>query len=287
MHNRSSKWPPDVCTMHTSPVLPQQAQPCHSLSHSTKMSKTSKKFRNDSGSSSFKGLSIKALKWKRRALALPTEEPTDDLMKMPPVEFRGTSIFDVIEKVKNTIIFNSFVLYQVFNEFNARELEKKNIFKGLGKNRLFIVIVSLIVVLQLVMVEFLKEFANIERLTWEQWRVCSTTATEAHISPSNEVPRLSSFKFRAHRREVARTPSSHRDTNLVTPRHPPRQQTPSNSPLRTMNFVNHHPPYQHYPNVDTSIAAKKGLTLSSERQRKEGSEVREENLGESLCGNKN
>ncbi|XP_047166288.1 putative calcium-transporting ATPase 13, plasma membrane-type [Vigna umbellata] len=135
------------------------------------------------------------------ALALATKEPTDDLMKMPPVgrveplitrvmwrnlisqalyqvmmllvlEFRGRSIFDVTEKVKNTIIFNSFVLYQVFNEFNARELEKKNIFKGLGKNTLFIVIVSLTVVLQLVMVEFLKKFANTERLTWEQWDVC-------------------------------------------------------------------------------------------------------------------
>ncbi|XP_052723838.1 putative calcium-transporting ATPase 13, plasma membrane-type [Vigna angularis] len=88
------------------------------------------------------------------------------------LEFRGTSIFDVTKKVKNTIIFNSFVLCQVFNEFNARELEKKNIFKGLGKNRLFIVIVSLTVVLQLVMVEFLKKFANTERLTWEQWGVC-------------------------------------------------------------------------------------------------------------------
>jgi len=135
------------------------------------------------------------------ALALATEEPTDDLMKMPPVgrveplitrvmwrnlisqalyqvlvllvlQFRGRSIFDVTEKVKNTIIFNAFVLCQVFNEFNAREPEKKNIFKGLGKNRLFIAIVSLTIVLQLVMVEFLKKFASTERLSWEQWGVC-------------------------------------------------------------------------------------------------------------------
>ncbi|XP_052725949.1 putative calcium-transporting ATPase 13, plasma membrane-type [Vigna angularis] len=88
------------------------------------------------------------------------------------LEFRGRSIFHVTEKVKNTIIFNSFVLCQLFNELNARELEKKNIFKGLGKNRLFIVIVSLTVVLQLVKVEFLKKIANTKRLTWEQWAVC-------------------------------------------------------------------------------------------------------------------
>ncbi|KAG4385110.1 hypothetical protein AAZX31_12G026400 [Glycine max] len=135
------------------------------------------------------------------ALALATEQPTSDLMKMPPVgrveplitrvtwrnlilqavyqvfvllvlQFQGRSIFGVNEKVKNTMIFNAFVLCQVFNEFNARKLEKKNIFEGLGKNKLFMVIVGLTVVLQLVMVEFLKKFANTERLTWEQWGVC-------------------------------------------------------------------------------------------------------------------
>ncbi|KAH1049625.1 hypothetical protein AAZX31_08G044500 [Glycine max] len=135
------------------------------------------------------------------ALALATEEPTNDLLKMPPVgrveplitrvmwrnlisqalyqvlvllilQFKGRSIFDVSEKVKNTLIFNAFVLCQVFNEFNARKLEKKNIFEGLGKNKLFVAIVGLTVILQLVMVEFLKKFANTERLTWEQWGVC-------------------------------------------------------------------------------------------------------------------
>ncbi|XP_027343236.1 putative calcium-transporting ATPase 13, plasma membrane-type, partial [Abrus precatorius] len=135
------------------------------------------------------------------ALALATEEPTNDLMKMPPVgrheplitkvmwrnlisqalyqvavllvlQFKGRSIFDVNEKVKNTLIFNAFVLCQVFNEFNARKLEKKNIFEGLGKNKLFIVIVGLTIALQIFMVEFLKKFANTERLTWEQWGVC-------------------------------------------------------------------------------------------------------------------
>ena len=135
------------------------------------------------------------------ALALATEQPTNDLMEMPPVgrseplitkvmwrnlisqalyqvtvllvlQFKGRSIFDVNEKVKNTLIFNAFVLCQVFNEFNARKLKKKNIFAGLARNKLFIAIVGITVALQLVMVEFLKKFANTERLTWEQWGVC-------------------------------------------------------------------------------------------------------------------
>ncbi|GMI79200.1 auto-inhibited Ca2+ ATPase 12 [Hibiscus trionum] len=135
------------------------------------------------------------------ALALATERPTNDLMTMPPVgrskplisnimwrnliaqalyqvavlltlQFRGKSIFGVDEKVKNTLIFNTFVFCQVFNEFNARKLEKKNIFQGLHKNRLFLGIIGITIVLQVVMVEFLKRFADTQRLNWGQWGTC-------------------------------------------------------------------------------------------------------------------
>ncbi|XWS64693.1 hypothetical protein CRYUN_Cryun05aG0025200 [Craigia yunnanensis] len=135
------------------------------------------------------------------ALALATERPTNDLMKKPPVgrskplisnimwrnliaqalyqvailltlQFRGKSIFGVDEKVKNTLIFNTFVLCQVFNEFNARKLEKKNIFQGLHKSKLFLGIIGITIIFQVVMVEFLKRFANTQRLNWGQWGTC-------------------------------------------------------------------------------------------------------------------
>ncbi|XP_062084490.1 putative calcium-transporting ATPase 13, plasma membrane-type [Humulus lupulus] len=132
------------------------------------------------------------------ALALATEQPTNELMKKPPVgrkeplitrimwrnliahalfqvtvlltlQFKGRSIFGVNEKVKNTLIFNTFVLCQVFNEFNARKLEKKNIFEGIHKSKLFLGIIGVTVLLQVLMVEFLKKFASTERLNWSQW----------------------------------------------------------------------------------------------------------------------
>ncbi|XP_030467077.1 calcium-transporting ATPase 12, plasma membrane-type-like [Syzygium oleosum] len=135
------------------------------------------------------------------ALALATEQPTNDLMLKTPVgrteplisrvmwrnlvsqalyqvivlltlQFKGSSIFGVDKKVKNTIIFNCFVLCQVFNEFNARKLEEKNVFKGIHKNKLFLGIISMTIILQVVMVEFLKRFANTERLDWGQWGAC-------------------------------------------------------------------------------------------------------------------
>ncbi|XP_030519911.2 putative calcium-transporting ATPase 13, plasma membrane-type [Rhodamnia argentea] len=135
------------------------------------------------------------------ALALATERPTRELMEKSPVgrteplitnvmwrnlaaqatyqmvvlltlQFEGESIFGVDEAVKQTLMFNAFVLCQVFNEFNARKLEKKNVFEGIHKNKLFLGIILVTVVLQVVMVEFLKRFANTERLSWGQWGAC-------------------------------------------------------------------------------------------------------------------
>ncbi|OVA05375.1 Cation-transporting P-type ATPase [Macleaya cordata] len=139
------------------------------------------------------------------ALALATERPTQELMEKPPIgrtaplitnvmwrnliaqalyqiavllvlQFKGESIFNVDEKVKDTLIFNTFVLCQIFNEFNARKLEKKNVFKGIHKNRLFLGIVGITLVLQVVMVEFLKKFADTENLSLVQWVTCIVIA---------------------------------------------------------------------------------------------------------------
>ncbi|XP_027359300.1 putative calcium-transporting ATPase 13, plasma membrane-type [Abrus precatorius] len=135
------------------------------------------------------------------ALALATEKPTKELMDKPPVgrtkplitnvmwrnllaqalyqitvlltlQFKGESIFGVTSGVNDTLIFNTFVLCQVFNEFNARKMEKKNVFKGIHRSKLFLGIIGITIVLQVVMVEFLKKFADTERLNWGQWAIC-------------------------------------------------------------------------------------------------------------------
>ncbi|WJX67996.1 Putative calcium-transporting ATPase 13, plasma membrane-type [Trifolium repens] len=135
------------------------------------------------------------------ALALATEKPTKELMDQKPVgrtkplitnimwrnllsqalyqivilltlQFKGETIFGVTSKVNDTLIFNTFVLCQVFNEFNARKLEKKNVFEGILKSKLFLGIVGVTLVLQVVMVEFLKKFADTERLNWREWIIC-------------------------------------------------------------------------------------------------------------------
>ncbi|KAI4369666.1 hypothetical protein MLD38_018083 [Melastoma candidum] len=91
-------------------------------------------------------------------------------------EAPGESILGVSQATNRTVIFNTFVLCQVFNEFNAREIERRNVFEGLHRNRLFVGIVAGTVVLQVVMVEFLKRFANTERLSWGLWGICVAIA---------------------------------------------------------------------------------------------------------------
>ncbi|KAJ3673868.1 hypothetical protein LUZ60_005860 [Juncus effusus] len=135
------------------------------------------------------------------ALALATDRPTKELMKKKPVgrseplitrvmwrnlipqalfqvtvllvfQFKGRQLFNVSESVNNTIIFNTFVFCQVFNEFNSRKLEKKNMFEGILRNKMFLAIIAITVILQVLMVEFLRRFADTEMLNFKQWGIC-------------------------------------------------------------------------------------------------------------------
>ncbi|GLU07606.1 hypothetical protein SLE2022_245590 [Rubroshorea leprosula] len=139
------------------------------------------------------------------ALALATDRPTKELMLKKPVgrteplitnimwrnllaqalyqiavllvfQFKGESILSVTAEVNDTLMFNTFVLCQVFNEFNSRKLEKKNVFSGILESKLFLGIVAVTVILQVVMVEFLKNFANTQKLKLWQWGICIVIA---------------------------------------------------------------------------------------------------------------
>lgn len=165
------------------------------------------------------------------ALALATERPNDELMHKAPVgrteplitnimwrnllaqalyqitillifQFQGSTIFKVSAEVNDTLIFNIFVLCQIFNEFNSRKLEKRNVFEGILKNHLFLWIVGVTLVLQVVMVEFLKKFANTVNLNGWQWGLCIAIAAISwpigwivKFLPVSDKPFLSYFKW--------------------------------------------------------------------------------------------
>ncbi|KAE8718601.1 putative calcium-transporting ATPase 6, plasma membrane-type [Hibiscus syriacus] len=139
------------------------------------------------------------------ALALATEPPNDALMKRSPVprgasfitkpmwrNVIGQSIYQLIVLgilnfdgkqllgitgsdatiVLNTVIFNSFVFCQVFNEINSRDIEKINIFRGMFSSWIFIGVMVATVAFQVVIVEYLGTFASTVPLSWQLWLLC-------------------------------------------------------------------------------------------------------------------
>ncbi|GMH16066.1 hypothetical protein Nepgr_017907 [Nepenthes gracilis] len=141
------------------------------------------------------------------ALALATEPPTNHLMHRAPVgrreplvtntmwrnliiqasyqvivllvlNFYGKNLpfikghgWEQETKLKNTLVFNAFVLCQIFNEFNARKPDEFNVFNGVTKNRLFMGIIGFTVVLQIIIIEFLGKFTSTVRLSWQLWLI--------------------------------------------------------------------------------------------------------------------
>ncbi|KAG6552449.1 hypothetical protein Mapa_006010 [Marchantia paleacea] len=140
------------------------------------------------------------------ALALATEPPHDDLMKKAPtgrksnfitnimwrniigqvvyqlvvltiLQYKGIQLLQLPgegeeqQLLLTTMIFNSFVFCQVFNEMNAREMEKINIFAHTFDNWIFLFIIGFTVAFQWILVTFLGKFAHTVPLTLHQWGV--------------------------------------------------------------------------------------------------------------------
>ncbi|CAI5493875.1 unnamed protein product [Closterium sp. Naga37s-1] len=91
---------------------------------------------------------------------------------VPRVIAKGGEEISEGEKQLVTIIFSSFVFMQIFNQLNSRKLEEWNVFEGLLVNRLFILIVSIELSVQVLLVELLGKFAGCVRLTLLQWALC-------------------------------------------------------------------------------------------------------------------
>ncbi|XP_072242577.1 plasma membrane calcium-transporting ATPase 1-like [Leuresthes tenuis] len=72
-----------------------------------------------------------------------------------------------------TIVFNTFVLMQIFNELNARKIHgERNVFEGVYSNPIFCSIILGTFVVQLLIVQFGGKPFSCVRLTIEQWLWC-------------------------------------------------------------------------------------------------------------------
>ncbi|XP_037353158.1 plasma membrane calcium-transporting ATPase 4 isoform X3 [Talpa occidentalis] len=146
------------------------------------------------------------------SLALATEPPTDALLKRRPygrnkplisrtmmknilghavyqltvifsLVFAGEKFFD-IDSGRNaplhsppsqhyTIIFNTFVLMQLFNEINSRKIHgERNVFSGIFRNAIFCAVVLGTFVSQIIIVELGGKPFSCTKLTLSQWLWC-------------------------------------------------------------------------------------------------------------------
>ncbi|XP_071805419.1 plasma membrane calcium-transporting ATPase 3-like [Asterias amurensis] len=97
--------------------------------------------------------------------------------------FAGPSLFDIDDgsaigptgpaTVHFTIIFNTFVLMQVFNEINARKVHgERNVFSGIHTNPTFLVIVIGTFGVQIILVEFGSIVFSTTGLSLDEWAWC-------------------------------------------------------------------------------------------------------------------
>ncbi|KAL4982207.1 hypothetical protein BDW68DRAFT_195555 [Aspergillus falconensis] len=141
------------------------------------------------------------------ALALATDPPTEEILNRKPIKggaplisttmwkmIIGQSIFQLIvtlilhfgprqgfldypDDIRRSIVFNTFVWMQIFNEFNNRRLDNKfNIFTGLHRNWFFIGINCIMVGCQIVIAFFGGAAFSIVRIHNEQWAICILVA---------------------------------------------------------------------------------------------------------------
>jgi len=72
-----------------------------------------------------------------------------------------------------TIIFNTFVWFQIFNEINSRKVNNEfNIFERFFDNSLFSIILLCTIGMQILMVEVFGDFSNTVGLTVSEWFIC-------------------------------------------------------------------------------------------------------------------
>jgi Ca2+-transporting ATPase len=60
----------------------------------------------------------------------------------------------------------------VFNEVSSREMERVNVFKGILDNNVFVAVLGSTVIFQIIIVQFLGDFANTIPLSFKQWFSC-------------------------------------------------------------------------------------------------------------------
>lgn len=78
-------------------------------------------------------------------------------------------LHQIIWSLQIKLFLNWFLLLQVFNEINSRQMEKINVFHGIFSSWIFSAVLVSTVIFQVIIVQFLGAFASTVPLSWRLW----------------------------------------------------------------------------------------------------------------------
>lgn len=86
-----------------------------------------------------------------------------------------TNFIGCSESQKETVLFSMFILFQLFNAFNCRELGKTSVFKNIKDNKLMLIVFFITFVAQIILTQFLGAFLKTTPLGIDIWFKCILT----------------------------------------------------------------------------------------------------------------
>lgn len=91
-------------------------------------------------------------------------------------QLKGQAITDMNDAVRKTMVFNTFILCQIFNQFNAMDLVKWEVFWVFLQNYSLLLTLTDVIVMQAMLIHYLGSITQFEKLNAVQWTCCFLVA---------------------------------------------------------------------------------------------------------------
>ena len=108
-----------------------------------------------------------------------------------------TNFLDVPGGMEKSVMFTAFVLFQLFNAVNARELGSRSVFLGLNRNKIMWIVMTVTFGLQILITQFGAVVFDVAPLDFVTW--CKVIGFTASIIAFNELYKFVALRIRLHR----------------------------------------------------------------------------------------
>lgn len=111
-----------------------------------------------------------------------------------------TNFLRVPGGMEKSVMFTAFVLFQLFNAVNARELGTRSVFLGLRRNRIMWIVMAITFALQIVITQFGSRVFDVAPLDFATW--CKVIAFTVTVIAFNELYKAAAYAVRRARNKT-------------------------------------------------------------------------------------